>query len=520
MIMNRLFPKQFSLKRTFNFEVALTLLSLVVISATEFGLPSIAFGAQSASRGSGSTTRTVPAPRGLSGLKRAPILPGSDRDPTSKGSPLNATSNLIEGSSTRAPTIGQSSNQGSATANSPDQDSENKGDTAQRQPTYFDILLAIRNNESEINRLFSSIPIGFPSKQKMHMDKIEEIKAKNIQLKSMLDMAAVQAYQNDPQNNARAGQIIYRQMLSKLEPKNYELHFDPRGALAIADVLLKSELGNGEVPGEIRFQDVAYQAFLASYAILDFGRAELMLKKIGEQGIRLRPQILTSLAATRERWQRELRIRRLEGITDDLPKVKFETTEGTFLVELFENHAPDTVGNFIDLVEKKFYNDMTFFLVRPGEYVQTGCPNGNGTGDAGYQIPCECYREQIRHNFTGVLCMANNGQRDTGGSQFFISHRPSEQFDGKFTTFGRVKEGMEVIYKLQTVDKTVADPAEIEPSKIIRATVVWKRDRKYEGKRIRTTDPAALQSTAFEAQSGTPAGDLLEKLEQQASTTP
>jgi len=456
MIMNRLFPKQFLLKRTFDFKVALTLLSVVAISATEFGQPSMALGVQSSSRGS--TTRTVPAARGLSGLKRAPILPGSDRDPTNQGSTTQtgANSNPIQGSSTRAPTIGQPSNQGSATVNSPNQGSGNKGDSAQRQPTYFDIVMAIRNNESEINRLFSSIPIGFPDKQKMHMVKIEELKVKNMQLKSMLDMAAVQAFQSDPKSNARAGQIIYRQMLNKLEPKNYELHFDPRGALEIADVLLKSELGNGETPGEVRFQDVAYQAFLASYAILDFGRAEMMLKKIGEQGIRLRPQILKSLAATQERWQRELRIRRLEGITDDLPKVKFETTEGTFLVELFENHAPDTV----DLVEKKFYNDMTFFLVRPGEYAQTGCPNGNGTGDAGYQIPCECYREQIRHNFTGVLCMANSGQRDTGGSQFFISHRPNEQFDGKYTTFGRVKEGMEVIYKLQTVDKTVADPLE------------------------------------------------------------
>ena len=484
----------------------LTLLFLVAISTTEFGQPPIAYGVQSSSRGSrGSSSRTVPAARSpASRIPRPPIARGSDGAPTYQGS----TPQAEQGSTSRAPTIGQPQGSGTSQGSGTNQGSGTKGDGAQRQITYFDIVMAIRNNESEINLLFSSIPIGFPEKQKVHLEKIELLKAKNVQLKSMLDLAAVRAFKNDPKNNVRAGQIIYRQMLQKMKPKNVELNFDPRGALEIANVLLESGLGNGETPGEVRLQDVAYQAFLASHAIQDFGRAELMLQKIDEQGIKIRSEIPESLAATRKRWQRELRIRRLEGITDDLPKVKFETTEGTFLVELFENHAPDTVGNFIDLVEKKFYNDMTFFLVRPGEYAQTGCPNGNGTGDAGYQIPCECYREQIRHIFTGVLCMANSGtQRDTGGSQFFISHKPSEQFDGKYTAFGRVKEGMDVIYRLQTVDKTKEDPAEIQPSKIIRATVVWKRDHKYEGKRIEKTAP---QKSA--------ADNFLETLEKQAGS--
>ena len=499
-------------------KVILTLLLMVAISTTEIGQPSTALGLQSSNRGStsrgGSSSRTVPAARNLAPSARAPITRGSDRDPTYRGSTTRGAQaqgnpNAGQGSTSRDPTISPSRNQGSATKGA---------QGGQRQITYFDIVMAIQNNESEINRLFSSLPIGFPEKQKEHLAKVDELKAKNEKLKSMLDMAAVQAYKNDPKNNVRAGQIIYQQMLHKMSPNDFETHFDPRGALEIAAVLLKSGLGTGEKPGEVRFQDVAYQAFRASYAIQDFSRAELMLNKIAEQDIKIRPAIYKTLSQTRERWQRELKIQRLEGITDDLPKVKFETTKGDFVVELFENHAPETVGNFIDLVEKKFYNDMTFFLVRPGEYAQTGCPNGDGSGDAGYQIPCECYREQIRHVFTGVLCMATNGrERDTGGSQFFISHQTNEKWDGRYTAFGRVKEGMDVVYKLQTVDKTQADPAEIEPSKIIKATVLWKRDHKYEGNQIRKTEPVGQTTETFE-QSTEPFKQATEPVEQETST--
>ena len=362
---------------------------------------------------------------------------------------------------------------------------EGANQATDRPPTYFEIVMAVRKNETEINRLFASIPIGFPNKQKAHLDKIEQLKVANEKLKSMLGMAALEAYQTDPEKNVRAGQLIYRQMLAKMDPGISGAHFDPSGALEIANILIKGGLNNGEIPGSVQLKDVAYQAFRASYAIEDFGRAELMLKKIAEQKVRIKPEITQELEKTRERWQRELKIRRLEGITDDLPKVKFETTEGTFLVELFENHAPQTVGNFISLVEKKFYNDMPFFLVKPGEFSQTGCPNGDGSGDSGYLIPCECYREQIRHHFTGTLSMANRGRRDTGGSQFFISHQPNDYWDGRYTAFGRVKEGMDVVYRLTTVDKTQPDPNEVTPSKILTATVVWARDHEYVPTRIK-----------------------------------
>jgi len=457
-------------KQTLTFR-PLALTALVVLSATLGSSPVVVAQSSTSSPGQGS---------GSTGPSQ-----GSGYTMQGSGSSSSGSGSSGSGSSGIAPSQGSSSKRSGSSSKT----NQGSGSTAPQQPTpqqiaYYKIVTAIQNNESEINRLFSSIPIAFPEKAKLQMEKIDQLRAKNIQLKKMLETAALQVFQNNPQKNAKAGILIYQKLLQKMDPNGSELRFDPRGALEMANILIESGLDNTKKPGTIQFRDVAYQAFRASYAIQDFARAQLMLDKVVEQGTKIRPQIYKKLSTTREKWQRELKIRRLEGSTKDLPIVKFETTEGVFVVELFENNAPATVGNFVDLVEKKFYNDMPFFLVKPGEIVQTGCPNGDGSGDAGYKIPCECYREQIRHHFTGTLSMAHKGAKDTGGSQFFISHQPNQNWDGKYTAFGRVKEGMDVIYRLQTIDNTQPTPTDVAASRILKATVVSKRDHKYEATRL------------------------------------
>ena len=356
-----------------------------------------------------------------------------------------------------------------------------------QERTYSELVRELLENEEKINELFSSMPIGFPLKQKAHLEQIDLLKETNVKLTAQLDAAAYKAYELDPKNNVAAGRIVFKQITRRLDPLGPDLHFDPRGALEIAYMMMQSGIDDS-TRGVVPFQDIAYQAFRASFAIEDFGRADLMLKKIAEKGIRLRPEIAQNLAETREKWKRELSIRVEDEKGDKLPQVTFETTEGNFTVELFENHAPQTVGNFVSLVESNFYNNMPFFLVQPGKLVQTGCPIGNGSGDAGYRIPCECYQENIRHHFTGTLSMANSG-RDTGSSQFFITHNPNNQlnkWDGKYTAFGRVIEGMDVVLQLNTVDKSRPDPANLKPSKIIKAYVVkgTKREHEYSPSRI------------------------------------
>lgn len=347
------------------------------------------------------------------------------------------------------------------------------GATQSQKQSFSDLVSTIQRNEEEINRLFSSLPIGFPEKQKESLEKIERLKELNNSLSGKLDDAAYMAYELDPRNNVKAGQLVFRHITRMLDPPNPNQQFDPTGALKTANMMMRVGLDNNSTPNAVQFKDVAYQAFRASYALQDFDRAKLMLDKISAQGIEIRPSITAKLSDTIEKWRRELLIRRHEN-ESKLPVVKVETTEGAFKIELFENHAPKTVGNFISLVEKGFYDEKPFFLVQPGKFAQSGCPVGDGSGDAGYRIPCECEREKIRHHFTGTVSMANAG-KDTASSQFFITQQPNSQWDGRYTAFGRITEGMDVIYKLKMVDKTKLSSRDITPSKINRITVQYKR---------------------------------------------
>ena len=127
---------------------------------------------------------------------------------------------------------------------------------------------------------------------------------------------------------------------------------------------------------------------------------------------------------TKAAWAKEKKIREAEDKADDLPRVLLKTSAGDIEIELFENEAPNTVLNFITLVDKGFYNGLKFHRVLPGFMAQGGDPKGDGTGGPGYTIPCECYQANHRLHFRGSLSMAHAG-RDTGGSQFFLTFVPT-----------------------------------------------------------------------------------------------
>ena len=105
---------------------------------------------------------------------------------------------------------------------------------------------------------------------------------------------------------------------------------------------------------------------------------------------------------------------------NDLPRVELKTSKGDVVIELFEDEAPNTVANFIQLVEKKYYDGLKFHRVIDGFMAQGGCPKGTGTAGPGYSIACECQLKGARKHARGSLSMAHAG-RDTGGSQFFIT---------------------------------------------------------------------------------------------------
>lgn len=130
-----------------------------------------------------------------------------------------------------------------------------------------------------------------------------------------------------------------------------------------------------------------------------------------------------------------------------------KTKHGEMKVEFYNTDAPNTVANFVKLIEAKFYDGLTFHRVIPNFVVQGGCPNGSGAGGPGYSINCELTGNNQYHD-TGVLSMAHAG-RNTGGSQFFICHSRDNtaHLDRNHTCFGKVIEGVEFINQIAQGDK-------------------------------------------------------------------
>jgi len=135
-----------------------------------------------------------------------------------------------------------------------------------------------------------------------------------------------------------------------------------------------------------------------------------------------------------------------------MSKVKISTQKGDMIAELYEE-TPITTGNFLKLIQDKFYDGLNFHRVIPNFMIQGGCPNGRGDGGPGYNIKCETQAPKQFHD-KGVLSMAHRGP-NTGGSQFFICHNRSntQHLDRVHTCFGRVVEGIDVIDQITQGDK-------------------------------------------------------------------
>lgn len=132
---------------------------------------------------------------------------------------------------------------------------------------------------------------------------------------------------------------------------------------------------------------------------------------------------------------------------------EMHTNKGVMTIELYNDDAPETVKNFVSLIEKGFYDGLTFHRYIQDFVIQGGCPLGTGTGGPGYTIKCETSGKRQKHDF-GVLSMAHAG-RNTGGSQFFIVHNRSntKHLDGEHTCFGIVTDGHDTIKTLRQGDK-------------------------------------------------------------------
>lgn len=140
-------------------------------------------------------------------------------------------------------------------------------------------------------------------------------------------------------------------------------------------------------------------------------------------------------------------------------KAVIETSKGPVTIELYEDKAPITAGNFIDLIERGFYNGLTFHRYEPGFVIQGGCPQGTGTG--GFADPATGRERRIKlevspelkHGEAGAVAMARSNDPNSASCQFYITLGPAAFLDMNYAVFGRVTDGLDVVKQLRAGDK-------------------------------------------------------------------
>ena len=294
-------------------------------------------------------------------------------------------------------------------------------------------------------------------------------------IQHMLD-AAVAEYQLAPSEKNPLAEMLWGILDRNAKVDRYE------GMLPIAQALMAGGFENAELHG---------LAVRTAFALNDYAVMRQLVTESIDEGV-ANPQLQTltdeldDLAAA---WAEELAVREQDAQGAPLPRVLMHTTKGDIEIELFENQAPETVANFISLVESGFYNGLTFHRVIEQFMAQTGCPVGDGSGGPGYTIFGEADKPDARKYFRGTLGMALSGHPDSGGSQFFFTFLPHPELDGKYTAFGRVTAGIDVLGDLVRVDPDSKDEEKKKPAamldEIVSIEVLSKRDHDYKPNQVK-----------------------------------
>lgn len=349
-----------------------------------------------------------------------------------------------------------------------------KAEFDQRYGEWKSILGKLRDMRTEYRKT--------PAEKRPAMEEqYNALVQQGLELQPRLTAAAEAWFRADPKAAKDAGEYLLGVLFSQCQSDDYE------AAFRTARLLIDHEFEAPIVHGWAGWSAFCVGDFDTAERELKLAQDNNLLDKMGGEFSKLGPMILGEIPYYKKAWEREQQLRAAEAKADDLPRVLLKTTKGDLEVELFENEAPNTVANFIALVEKGFYNGTPFHRVLPMFMAQGGDPTGTGKGGPGYTIPCECYRPDFRVHFRGSLSMAHAG-RDTGGSQFFLTFRPTRHLDGQHTVFGRVVKGMEVLAKIQRRDPE--NPQGPEPDKIVEGKVLRKRNHPYEPKKTPKGPPS------------------------------
>lgn len=161
------------------------------------------------------------------------------------------------------------------------------------------------------------------------------------------------------------------------------------------------------------------------------------------------PETAKTALTPQKRVELALSVKEKEVSLADKKGAKIETGKGVFVIEFYPEDAPNTVRNFVRLAQVGFYDGLTFHRYEPNFVIQGGDPRGDGTGNAGYNIDAEFNQ---RKHIAGTVAMARSRDPNSASCQFYVTLSPKPHLDGKYTVFGHVTEGMEVVNKLRAGD--------------------------------------------------------------------
>jgi len=333
---------------------------------------------------------------------------------------------------------------------------------------FATIYATWKATDAKINDIVADYRVANAAKRKELLTEYQSLASESAKMIPKLREAGIAAYKAGPNKNDNVTSTLVGLVANDVRQDEYD------SALELAALLLENDC-----------QEASLDTFagIAAYCTDDFASAERYLARAKAADV-LTPTAqvcLDDLDMAKKLWTAEEAIRKREAKADDLPRVKLETNKGTIVIELYENEAPGAVGNFVSLVEKKFYDGLTFHRVLPGFMAQGGCPDGTGGGGPDYKIYCECGQDNHRKHFRGSLSMAHAGQH-TGGSQFFLTFKRTSHLDGKHTVFGRIIEGLDVLGQIQRRNPNQGGAP--DPDQIVRAEVIRKREHEYQPNKV------------------------------------
>jgi len=385
-----------------------------------------------------------------------------------------------------------------AQESTPTQYVQSEKETAELGP-HNKAFLELFTEYRELTKKLTAMKVEYQDARPARREEIDAVYSglfkQGLELKKRLTDIALDAHQEAPNRNPLVSEFLYTSIGFEFNRENYEESFRIFKRLEASGLAKDSDryyvFGGLAAMLTMNYEEAdAWIKKAIESGELEKTMKSLMQSEAGRQHAGTLQSQLQMMPRLKTAWAKEQEIRNAEteaGEKDPakkLPRVELTTTKGKIVLELFENEAPNTVANFISLVEKKFYYDLVFHRVLPTFMAQGGDPTGTGRGGPGYNFDDECGRRfpQERKHFRGSISMANAGP-NTNGSQFFLTFIPTSFLDGKHTVFGRVVEGIEVLADIQRVDPDDKEATIPELDKIISSKVLNKRDHTYEVKK-------------------------------------